>query len=141
MLSFAEVTIIGGATRDPEYVIGANDVKIGRFSVGVNRQGKKDVSDYINCVAFGNTAEYVSKYLKKGRRVLIKGRLQSDTYTNKEGRKVTSYTVVVDKIDFLDNKYVNPENEQQQEETASVPAQEDGFMNVPEGMEEELPFA
>lgn len=131
---------IGRLPRDPEirYSQGANQTAIARFSLAVNRRFKREGepdADFFNYTAFGKQAEFVEKYLKKGTKVVITGRVQNDNYTNKEGQKVYSVQVIVEEIEFAESKNAAGN-------TVSSPsgAVEDGFMSIPEGAEEELPF-
>ena len=131
------VTLIGRMVRDPE-IRTNNDMTVARFSVAVNRDfknkdGKYD-ADFINCIAFKNTAEFVEKYFSKGMRIGLIGRIQTGSYTNKDGYKIYTTDVVCDKVEFIENKGDSkPEVKEQ-------PKQDDGFVDVPAGIEDELPF-
>ena len=119
------VCLTGRLTRDPEVRYTADSLAIARFSLAVNRQ-KKGEADYPNCIAFGKTAELIEQYISKGSQIGVTGRIQTGSY-EKDGRKVYTTEVVVEKIDFLGSR-----GEQKQEQT-TIP---DGF----EATEEELPF-
>ena len=96
-----KVVLCGRLTADPE-VRSNTDVSVARFSLAVNR--RKDEVDYFNCVSFGKTAEFADKYLKRGTKVILCGRLQNDSYNNKEGHKVTTTKVVAEEIEFAESK-------------------------------------
>ena len=120
---------------------------IARYSLAVDRRFKKNgddqTADFINCVAFGKSGEFAEKYFKKGTKVLVTGRLQQDNYTNKEGQKVYSYNVVVEEQEFAESKNASGSGN-----SGFAPADPgaasgdpgDGFMNAPDGIEEDLPF-
>ena len=148
-----KIIIKGGFTKDPTistYGEGENKGKIANFSVGVNRRIKREGdpdSDFFNCTAFGKTAEFVEKYFKKGRQALIEGRVQNDNYEDKDGNKVYGFKVIVESIEFADSKPVATGNSEapapQESAPAPAPAPSgsgDGFMNIPDGVDEELPF-
>jgi single-strand DNA-binding protein len=97
------VVITGRLTRDPELKYGASGSAYCRFSVAVNRAFQKDQTDFINCVAFGKTAELIGEYLRKGRMCGVQGRLQVDTYENNGEKKYTT-SVVVERIEFLESR-------------------------------------
>lgn len=132
-----KVILLGNLTRDIEmkYSTGDNATAIARFSIAVSRktknvEGKYD-SDFINCVAFGKTAEFIQKYFAKGSKIAVAGRIQTGSYTNKDGNKVYTTDVVVEDVDFAGSKT----------EGSSKPASDNqGFMNIPDGVDEELPF-
>ena len=135
--------LVGRLTRDPEvrYSQGQNSMCIASFSIAVDRRFKKDgepTADFINCKAFGKQGEFVEKYFTKGKRIGVVGRIQTGTYTNKDGQKVYYTEVVCDQVEFVDNKGDSGNGGQ------TPPAQQpdkDGFMNIPDGIDEELPFA
>ena len=135
-----KVILIGRLTRDPEvrYTQGDNSMAIASFSVAVNRKFKREnepEADFFNCTAFGKQAEFVEKYLKKGTKILISGRVQNDNYTNKEGQKIYSVRVMAEEIEFAESKSADA-GTQPTQPTFNA----DGFMNIPAGLEEELPF-
>lgn len=131
--------LMGRLTRDPEirYSQGENAVAVGRFTLAVNRRFKKEgeeqTADFINCVAFGRSAEFAEKYFRQGMRIAVCGRIQTGSYVNKDGVKVYTTDVVIEEQDFADGKYSNGGN------TAPAP-DADGFMNIPEGIDNDLPF-
>lgn len=133
--------LLGNLTREPEmrYSQGEKSIAITRFTVAVNRrftrEGEPD-TDYFSCTAFGKQAETIEKYFHKGSRILVSGRLQNDNYTNKNGEKVYSVQLIVEEVDFPERKSVADNNRASE----PVPADDDGFMNVPDGIEDGLPF-
>lgn len=109
------VVLMGRLTRNIEVRDAA--VKVGRFTLAVPRV-KKDESDFINCVAFGRTAEIMDKYLAKGNQVLVEGHMQTGSYTNKEGQKVYTTDVIVDRFEFCGSREFPNINMKVEEETA-----------------------
>lgn len=101
--------LMGRLTRDPEvrYSAGENAMAIARFTLAVNRRFRRDGehnADFISCVAFGKTAEFIEKYITQGRQICISGRIQTGSYTNKDGQKVYTTEVVVEEVDFADSR-------------------------------------
>ena len=135
---------IGRLVKEPDirYAQNQNSTCVAKFSIAVDRKFKQKegdpTADFINCVAFGKLGELVEKYVTKGSKVNIVGRLQTGNYTNKEGQKVYTNDIVVEEIEFLDNKTKSEGGSQQ--ENRPAPANGDGFMNIPDGIDEELPF-
>lgn len=136
-----KVILMGRLTRDPEvrYTQGDNAMAIARYSLAVDRRFKRDGepdADFINCVAFGKAGEFAEKYLKKGTKIAVVGRIQTGSYTNKDGQKVYTTDVVVEEQEFAESK-----NSGSSDNNQSAPANKDmGFMNIPDGIDEELPF-
>jgi single-strand DNA-binding protein len=137
---------MGRLTRDPEvrYSQGERSMAIARYSLAVDRRGRKNqdsneqTADFINCVAFDKAGEFAEKYFRQGMRVLVSGRIQTGSYTNKEGIKVYTTDIVVEDQEFADSKGAG-EGQQQSRSTPSSIG--DGFMNIPDGVEDEgLPF-
>ena len=131
-------------TADPEvrYTAGDNAMAVARFRVAANRKKKGDApqeADFIPCVAFGKTAEFCEKYLKKGTGVNLEGRLTSGSYTNKDGVKVYTLEVTVEEIEFAESKKSSNGGDTSGQPVQSTGAG-DGFMNIPDGIDEELPF-
>ena len=144
-----KVILMGRLTRDPEirYSQGERSTAVARYSLAVNRTFKRDGepdADFINCVAFGRQAEFAEKYFHKGIRIVITGRIQTGSYTNQNGEKVYTTDVIVEEQEFAESK--NASQAQNNESSGSyVPpaphdSSGDGFMNIPEGLESELPF-
>ena len=136
-----KVILMGRLTRDPEvrYTQGDNAMAIARYSLAVDRRFKRDGepdADFINCVAFGKAGEFAEKYLKKGTKVAVVGRIQTGSYTNKDGQKVYTTDVVVEEQEFAESK-----NSGSSDNNQSAPANKNtDFMNIPDGIDEELPF-
>ena len=134
-------TLIGRLTRDPEvrYTQGDNAMAIARYSLAVDRRFKRDGepdADFINCVAFGKSGEFAEKYLKKGTKIAVVGRIQTGSYTNKDGQKVYTTDVVVEEQEFAESKNSGSSDNIQ---SASANKNTD-FMSIPDGIDEELPF-
>ena len=135
-----KVILIGRLTRDPEvrYSQGSEPSAVARYSLAVDRKFKREgeqEADFINCVAFGKNGEFAEKYLHKGVKIAITGRIQTGSYTNKDGVKVYTTDVVVEEHEFAERKQDN-------ESPAPAPSSNDGsdFMSIPEGLVDELPF-
>lgn len=132
-----KVELVGRLTRDPEvrYSTGENATCIARFSLAVNRRFKREGeadADFISCVAFGKSAEFLEKYFSKGMAIGISGRIQTGSYTNKDGNKVYTTDVVVEEVEFVEKKG----------DGAQKASNNEGYMSVPDGsLDEELPFA
>ena len=135
-----KVILMGRLTRDPDVRYSQSDssMAIARFSLAVDRRFKKQgdtvTADFFNCTAFGKQAEFVEKYLKQGTKIVVTGRIQNDNYTNKEGQKVYSVQIMVEEIECAESKAAG-----QSQQNDSMPPT-DGFMNIPDGIENELPF-
>lgn len=141
-----KVILLGNLTRDPEirYSQGEKQMAVARFSLAVNRrfsrQGDTD-TDFFNCTAFGKQAEFVEKYFKQGSRMLLTGRVQNDNYTNKNGEKVYSVQIMVEEVEFAERKSAQSNNQtQNQNQPAQANGADDDFMNIPDGIEDGLPF-
>ena len=133
-----KVNLMGRLTHDPEvrYTQGENAMAVARYSLAVDRRYKKESeqeADFINCVAFGKNGEFAEKYLRKGIKIAISGRIQTGSYTDKDGKKIYTTDIVVEEHFFCESKGAT--QEQSQPTTSS-----DGFMNVPDVPDEELPF-
>ena len=142
-----KVQLVGRLTRDPEirYSQGENVTATARFSVAVNRrfknaEGNYD-ADFINCVAFGKSAEFVEKYFKKGMAIGLTGRIQTGNYTNKDGQKVYTTDVVVEETEFVESKGASSADNSNNSRPAPSAANNNDFMSIPDGVDEELPFA
>lgn len=134
-----KVVLIGRCTRDPEvrYLQGENATAVARYTLAVDRAFKRDgeqSADFINCVAFGKRGEFAEKYLRKGTKIAVVGRIQTGSYTNKDGQKVYTTDVIVDEHEFVESKAASQQNGD------SAPVSSDGFTNIPDGIDEELPF-
>lgn len=148
------VILMGRLTRDPEvrYSQGERSMAIARYTLAVDRRGRRgqdggeQTADFINCVAFDRAGEFAEKYFRQGMRVLVSGRLQTGSYVNKEGQKVYTTEVILDDQEFADSKgaasemggYAQAAPSQRPAPTSAIG---DGFMNIPDGVEDEgLPF-
>lgn len=142
-----KVILMGRLTRDPEvrYSQGDSATAIARFSLAVDRRFKRDgeaSADFISCVAFGKQAEFIEKYLHQGTKVVAEGRIQTGSYTNKDGQKVYTTDVVVEQCEFAESKN-SAGNDSGYASSRPEPnaAAGEGFMNIPDGVEDEgLPF-
>ena len=144
-----KVILMGRLTRDPEvrYSQGDNAMAIARYTLAVdrrfNRNSEEQAADFINCVVFGKGGEFAEKYFRKGTKVVVSGRIQTGSYTNKDGVKVYTTEVVAEDQEFAESKnnssadggFASGNNKPE----PAVPAG-DGFMNIPDGIDEELPF-
>ena len=138
-----KVILMGRLTRDPEvrYSQGEQATAIARYTVAVDRRFRRDgdsqTADFIGCVAFGRQAEFAEKYLRKGTKIALTGRIQTGSYTNRDGQKVYTTDVVVEEQEFAESKAAGQSTQQ----NPAPMAREDGFMEIPDGLEEELPFS
>lgn len=139
-----KVILMGRLTRDPEvrYTQGDNASAVARFSLAVDRRFKKDgeqTADFINCVAFGKTGEFIEKYGRKGTKFVVEGRIQTGSYTNKDGQKVYTTDVVVEQVEFAESKASADGNTTNNTAISNAPT-DTSFMDIPDGIDEELPF-
>ena len=137
--------ILGRLTRDPVIKASQSGMTIARFTLAVNRlnkTGQNPEADFINCVAFGKTADAIGNYVYKGQRLLVEGRIQTGSYTNRDGNKVYTTDVVVEDQEFAESKAASQANGNNYTPARPEPsaASGDGFMNIPDGIDEELPF-
>lgn len=136
-----KVILMGRLTRDAEvrYSGGENSTATAKFSLAVDRRfSRNNETDFINCVAFGKTGEFLEKYGKRGTKFVVEGRIQTGSYTNKDGQKVYTTDVVVEQVEFAESKNQNADSQPQPKPMPAPGA--DGFMNIPDGIDEELPF-
>ena len=141
------VVLMGRLTRDPDvrYAQGDQSMAIARYTIAVDRRrgrsnqgGDQQTADFISCVAFGKAGEFAEKYLHKGTKICVSGRIQTGSYTNRDGQKVYTTDVVVEEQEFVESKGASaarPPKRKTEPET-----DDDGFMNIPEGVEDEIPF-
>ena len=160
------VILMGRLTRDPDirYSQGENGMEVARDTLAVDRRRRRDDNnqqnaDFISCVAFGRSAEFAEKYLHKGTKILVSGRIQTGSYTNREGNRVYTTDVVVEDQEFAESRAASEASSRQYadaynnsynsapapQQSAPAPADfgsesGDGFMNIPDGIDEELPF-
>lgn len=141
-----KVVLMGRLTRDPEvrYTTGEKPTAIARYTLAVDRRFKKEGqqnADFITCVAFGRDGEFAEKYLKQGTKVCISGRIQTGSYTNRDGHKVYTTDIVVEEYDFAESKKNDKRDGENEKVESPVEAvKDDEWMSVPENLEEELPF-
>ncbi len=156
-----KVILMGRLTRDPDvrYSAGDNSQAFARYTLAVDRRfsrrdggDNQQTADFISCVAFGRSAEFAEKYLRQGVKLVVTGRIQTGSYTNKDGQKVYTTDVVVEDQEFAESKSVSdahgvgagaPMSRPARPAAAPNPspaAASDGFMNIPDGIDEELPF-
>ena len=143
-----KVILMGRLTRDPEvrYSQGEQATAIARYTIAVDRRFRRDndqqTADFIGCVAFGKLGEFAEKYLRKGTKVVVTGRIQTGSYTNKDGQKVYTTDVVVEECEFAESKNSGGDNSgfTPSDRPSPSSAAGDGFMNIPDGIDEELPF-
>ena len=142
-----KVILMGRLTRDPEarYSNGENATAVAHYTLAVDRrfkrEGDEQTADFIRCVCFGKSAEFAEGYLKQGTKIVVSGRIQTGSYTNKEGQRVYTTDVVVEEQEFAESRRAASQNgNNQNEETPPPYTDKDGFMNIPDGLEEELPF-
>lgn len=131
------VQLLGRLVRDPEvrYTQGENATSVARFTVACNRKYKKNSeqeADFISCVAFGKTAEFIERYFNKGSSIALNGRIQTGSYTNKDGSKVYTTDIVVESLEFVGKK--------NDDSSADTSKQNNDFMNIPDDIDENLPF-
>lgn len=166
-----KVILMGRLTRDIEvrYSQGENPMAVARYTLAVQRKFKREGepdADFISCVAFGRAAEFAEKYFRQGTKVVITGRIQTGSYTNRDGQKVYTTDIVIEEQEFAESKsaseansgrqrndgyqgerssggYQNSRNQQGRDQTyqqQSFTENKDGFMNIPDGVDDELPF-
>lgn len=140
--------MMGRLTRDPEirYGQGQNGTVVASLSIAVDRRFKREGdpdADFFDCTAFGKQAEFAEKYLKKGTKIIAEGRLQNDNYTNKDGQKVYRNRIMIESVEFAESKSAAANNGGYDAPVSNAPAApaSDGFMNIPSGLDDELPFA
>ena len=151
-----KVILMGRLTRDPDirYSTGESATAVARYTLAVDRRFRRDgeqTADFIGCVAFGRNAEFAEKYLHQGTKIVAVGRIQTGSYTNRDGQKVYTTDVVVEEQEFAESKNVSDSNrggytagnnygQAPAPASAPKPMSADGFMNIPDGIEEELPL-
>lgn len=144
-----KVILLGRLARDPETRYGGvNDsMEVCRYTLAVDRKFKKDgeaTADFINCISFGKTAEFAEKYFTKGLRVAVSGRIQTGSYTNRDGQKIYTTDVVVEEHEIAQSRSEASNQKESNMQPEISPYGEDkdnGFMNVPDGIDDELPFS
>lgn len=149
-----KVILIGRLTRDPEirYSQGEKQTAIAKYTLAVDRNYRRDgekMTDFISCTAFGRNAEFAEKYLRQGTKIAVVGKIQTGSYVNKDGVKVYTTDVVIDEQEFAESKAASQRNsgnynyggsQQDTDKPQPSAAAGDGFMNIPDGIDDELPF-
>ena len=146
-----KVILMGRLTKNPEikYAGKDNDMAVARYTLAVDRRRARNnndeqSADFISCVAFGRSGEFAEKYLHQGTKIAITGRIQTGSYTNKDGQRVYTTDVVVEEQEFAESKAAASQNNNRGASQPSTPqpstTASDGFMNIPDGLEDELPF-
>lgn len=141
-----KVILMGRLTRDPDvrYSQGDNAMAIARYSLAVDRRFKRDsdeqTTDFINCVAFGKSGEFAKKYFHKGTKIAVVGRIQTGSFTNKDGQKVYTTDVVVEEQEFAESKNNGGGTGTSNIPTNNNASSANGFMNIPDDIDEDLPF-
>ena len=142
-----KVILMGRLTREPEvrYSQGASQTAVARFTIAVDRRFKREgepTADFLDCTAFGRQAEFIERYLHKGVKVVVCGSIQNNNYTNRDGQMVYGFRIMVDEVEFAESKNAQSGNEGGYTAPVRTPntSVSDGFMNIPDGIDEELPF-
>jgi len=141
-----KVILMGRLTRDPsvrytQQNSSQESMCVARYTLAVDRRGSREgqqSADFISCVAFGKNGEFAEKYLRQGMKMAVVGRIQTGSYTNRDGQKVYTTDVVIEEQEFAESKKAAGEQQTGSNEGYSVT--DDGFMNIPDGIDEELPF-
>ena len=150
-----KVILMGRLTRNPDvrYTAGENSTAVARYTLAVDRRFTRrdennsgQSADFIGCVAFGKSAEFAEKYLHQGTKIVVIGRIQTGSYINRDGQKVYTTDVAVEDQEFAESKNADAgsrpaETVQNNRGRNTAPVDESGFMNIPEGIDDELPFA
>lgn len=140
------ITLIGRLAKDPDvrYTQGQNSTAMARYTLAVDRKIKrqegKQEADFISCVAFGRQAEFAEKYLHKGTKIAVNGRIQTGSYTNREGQKIYTTDVVIEDHEFVESRQAAGQTAPQSR-PQSGPQSRDDFMYIPDGIDEDLPFS
>lgn len=138
------VCLVGRFVRDPEVRYTDNGLSIARFTLAVDRRYKREGeqnADFIGCIAFGKTAEFIEKYFRKGKRIGLTGRIQTGSYTNNDGNKVYTVDVVTEQVEFVESSSAGINGNSEGGGPRPSPMDADGFMNIPDGIDDdELPF-
>ena len=140
-----KVILMGRLTRDPDirWTQGQNQTCMARYTLAVDRRAKKtgenqQTADFISVISFGSQAEFIEKYVKRGTKLVISGRIQTGSYTNKDGQKVYTTDVLTESVEFAESKKAAGESTQNAPDPHT---DSDGFMNVPDEIDDELPFS
>lgn len=140
-----KIILVGRLTKDPELSTTQNSSYV-RFNLAVDRRFKRDgdevTADFPSCIAWGKTAEFIDKYFHKGMKLGLVGRIQTGSYTNRDGQKVYTTDVVAEEVEFVESKNASSSGNSGGDGGRNAPpvTADDGFMNIPDGIDEELPF-
>lgn len=137
------VTLIGRLVRDPEVRTSQSGTTVGRYTLAVDRRFKREgeaSADFISCICFGKAAEFAERYLAKGIKIAVTGRIQTGSYTNREGQKIYTTDAVIESQEFVESKGSNDAARGDRPQEPPVEASKDDFVTVPDGIQEELPF-
>lgn len=143
-MSINSVNLTGRLTRDPDVRYTDGGTSIARFTLAVDRRFKQDggpTADFPSCIAFGKTAEFIERYFHQGMKLELTGRIQTGSYTNKDGVKVYTTDVIAEQVGFGESKNASQSRESSQSDGGFGQKDEEGFMYVPDGIDEELPFS
>lgn len=132
-----KVILIGRLTKDPEIRVGSGENAVAKYTLAVDRKFKRDETDFITCVVFGKQVDFVDKYLRRGTKIAVVGRIQTGSYKNRDGQTVYTTDVVIEEQEFAESKGTQ---QPQQEKSPFGKADNDGFFNIPDGISESLPF-
>ena len=147
-----KVILMGRLTREPDVRYSQNadgSMAVARYTLAVDRRrgrnsDNEQSADFISCVAFGRSGEFAEKYLHQGTKIVVTGRIQTGSYTNRDGVKVYTTEVVIEEQEFAESKAAASQNNNRGASQPSTPqpstTASDGFMNIPDGLEDELPF-
>ena len=143
-----KVILMGRLTRDPDirHSAGENAQAVARYTLAVDRRFKRDgdaTGDFIGCVAFGRQAEFAERYLHQGTKIAVTGRIQTGSYTNRDGQRVYTTDVVIEEQEFAESKAAagNGGQNNYSRSSSAATSDADGFMNIPDGLDDELPFS
>lgn len=142
-MSINSVNLTGRLTRDPDVRYTDGGTSIARFTLAVDRRFRQDdgpTADFPSCVAFGKTAEFIERYFRQGMKLELTGRIQTGSYTNKDGVKVYTTDVIAEQVGFGESKGASQRQENKGSPGGFNTSGDDGFMNIPDDVEEELPF-
>lgn len=140
-----KIILVGRLTKDPKLSATQNSSYV-RFNLAVDRRFKKDgdevTADFPSCIAWGKMAEFINKYFHKGMKIGLVGRIQTGSYTNRDGQKVYTTDVVAEEVEFVESKNASSGSGGGNNASRNAPpvTADDGFMNIPDGIDEELPF-
>lgn len=133
------VTLAGRLTADPAIRV-SGDLRVANYTLAVDRDSKDGGADFVRCVTFRKSAEFAEKFLKKGMKIIVEGRIQTGSYQKEDGTKVYTTDVVVNRHEFCEKKGESGEKPAENEQIEAKTADKDGFIDIPAGIDEELPF-